>query len=328
MSTLETGRSAELAARAGVLTGEAAVTIGAEGQGMVAGDMVSTAARIQSAAEPGTVLVGESTKRASEASIAYASAGTHELKGKEELVPLWHAQRIVAYRGGERRANTLEAPFVGRDYELRVVKDAYLGTAHDSRAALVTVLGIGGIGKSRLAWELEKHLDGLVENVSWHRGRCLAYGEGVAFWALAEMVRMRAGITEHEPEESATAKLGEMVRQYVADHGEREWVEPMLRHLLGLGERLQVERTDLFAAWRLFLERMSETSPVALVFEDLPLGATRRCSISSSTSSSGHERGRSSCSCCLDPSSSSDAATSVPVARSSTRLRQAVVHTR
>ena len=175
----------------------------------------------------------------------------------------------MAYRGGERRANTLEAPFVGRDYELRVVKDAYHGTAHDSRATLVTILGIGGIGKSRLAWELEKHLDGLVENVSWHRGRCLAYGEGVAFWALAEMVRMRAGIAEHEPEESATAKLGEMVRQYVADHGEREWVEPMLRHLLGLGERLQVERTDLFAAWRLFIERMSETSPVALVFEDL-----------------------------------------------------------
>ena len=80
---------------------------------------------------------------------------------------------------------------------------------------------------------------------------------------------MRAGITEHESEESATAKLNEMVRQHVADHGEREWVEPMLRHLLGLGERLQVDRTDLFAAWRLFFERMTETSPVALVFEDL-----------------------------------------------------------
>jgi hypothetical protein len=259
----------ELKARAGVLTGEAAVTVGAEGQGMVAGDLVNTASRIQSAAEPGTVLVGEVTRRASEAAIAYEDAGSHELKGKVEPVPLWQALRVVAHRGGEARSSALEAPFVGRERELRVVKDFFHGTADDGRASLVTVVGVAGIGKSRLAWELEKHLDGLVDTVWWHRGRCLAYGEGVAYWALAEMVRMRAGIAEDEPEESATAKLGAVVGQHVADHGEREWVEPMLRHLLGLGERLQVERTDLFSAWRLFFERMSDTAPVALVFEDL-----------------------------------------------------------
>jgi class 3 adenylate cyclase/tetratricopeptide (TPR) repeat protein len=258
-----------LRARAGVLTGEAAVTIGAEGQGMVAGDLVNTASRVQAAAEPGTVLVGEATKRASEAAVAYADAGEHELKGRSERVRLWQAQRVVANRGGERRTSALEAPFVGRDRELRLTKELFHASAADGRATLVTVVGVAGIGKSRLAWELEKHLDGLAENIWWHRGRCLAYGDGVAFWALAEMVRMRARITDDDSEPTATTKLAGVVAEHVVDHGERDWIEPLLRHLLGLGERPQVERADLFSAWRLFFERMSDTAPVALVFEDL-----------------------------------------------------------
>ena len=181
-----------LAARAGVLTGEAAVTIGAVGQGMVAGDLVNTASRIQSAAEPGTVLVGETTKRATEAAIAYEPAGEHEMKGKTEAVPLFHALRVTAARGGAQKSAGLEPPFVGRDRELRLVKEHFHGCIEEGRAHLVSVSGIGGIGKSRLAWEYEKYLDGLVEEIWWHRGRCLAYGEGVAYWALAEMVRMRA----------------------------------------------------------------------------------------------------------------------------------------
>ncbi|HEU0303604.1 MAG TPA: adenylate/guanylate cyclase domain-containing protein [Gaiellaceae bacterium] len=260
---------AQLRARAGVLTGEAAITIGAEGQGMVAGDLVNTASRVQSAAEPSTVLVGDATKRAAEAAIAFEDAGEHELKGKAEVARLWRALRVVATRGGEARSQSLEAPFVGRDRELRLVQDLYHSCAEDGRATLVTVVGVAGIGKSRLAWELEKHLDGVAGLVWWHRGRCLAYGEGVAFWALAEMVRMRAGIAEDEPEEAALTKLEASVREHVADHGEREWVQPHLRHLLGLGDRSQAERSDLFSAWRLFFERMSETAPVALVFEDL-----------------------------------------------------------
>jgi tetratricopeptide (TPR) repeat protein len=215
------------------------------------------------------VHAGETTRRASEAAIAYVAAGEHDLKGKAEPVSLWRALRVVANRGGEGRASALEAPFVGRDRELRLVKDLFHGSADDGRATLVTVVGVAGIGKSRLAWEFEKHLDGLVEQIWWHRGRCLAYGEGVAFWALAEMVRMRAGIAEDEPESRALTKLAAAVQQHVSDHGEREWVEPLLRHLLGLGERPQVERADLFSAWRLFIERMSDSAPVALVFEDL-----------------------------------------------------------
>ena len=151
-----------LNARAGVLTGEAAVTLGAAGQGMVAGDLVNTAARIQSAAEPGAVLVGETTKRATEAAIAYAAAGEHELKGKAEPVPLWRALRVTAGRGGALKSVGIEPPFVGRDRELRLVKELFHATADERRAHLVSVIGIAGIGKSRLGWEFFKYMDGLA----------------------------------------------------------------------------------------------------------------------------------------------------------------------
>src|SRR3989440_10640525 len=259
----------DLRARAGVLTGEAAVTIGAEGQGMVAGDLVNTASRIQSAAEPGAVFVGDTTRRSSEASIAYEDAGAHELKGKAEPVQLWRAVRVVAGKGGSLRATGLEAPFVGRDRELRLVKELYHASAEEKRAHLVSVVGIGGIGKSRLSWEFEKDMDGLAHDMWWHRGRCLAYGEGVAYWALAEMVRMRARIVEGEDDDTALAKLRASIAEFVAGHEERRWVEPRLAHLLGLEERTARDQADLFSAWRLFFERIAETSPVAMVFEDL-----------------------------------------------------------
>jgi class 3 adenylate cyclase len=115
----------DLRARAGILTGEAAVTIGAQGQGMVAGDLVNTASRIQSAAPPGAVFVGESTRRASDAAIMYEDAGAHELKGKAEPVPLWKAVRVLSGVGGALRSTGLESPFVGREHELRLIKDLF-----------------------------------------------------------------------------------------------------------------------------------------------------------------------------------------------------------
>jgi len=163
-----------LALRAGVVTGQAAVTVGAEGQGMVAGDLVNTASRVEGVAEPGTVLVVEATRRATEAAIVYEDAGAHELKGKAEPLPLWTALRVVANRGGEGRSAGLEAPFVGRDREFRLVKDLFQGTAAEGKALVVLVTGIAGIGKSRLAWEFEKYVDGLAASVWWHRGRCPA----------------------------------------------------------------------------------------------------------------------------------------------------------
>src|SRR5438132_14198152 len=177
--------AAELRARAGVLTGEAAVTLGAEGQGMVAGDLVNTASRVQSVAEPGAVYVGESTRRATEQAIAYDDAGTFELKGKEGLTPLWRALRVVSGVRGTLKSAGLEAPFVGRDRELRQIKDLFHASADARKPHLVSLTGIAGIGKSRLVWEFYKYFDGIVDTVYWHRGRCLAYGEGVTYWALA-----------------------------------------------------------------------------------------------------------------------------------------------
>ncbi len=192
----------DLQVRVGVLTGEAAVTVGAEGQGMVTGDMVNTAARLQSVAPPGRVLVGEATKLASEAAIEFVEAGDQELKGKAAPVASWLAVRVVGERGGARRPDALEPPFVGRADELRFLKEQFHAVGRERRARLVSLVGQAGIGKSRLAWELEKYLDGVVEQVWWHRGRSPSYGEGVTFWALGEMIRRRAGLAEGDDEEA------------------------------------------------------------------------------------------------------------------------------
>jgi class 3 adenylate cyclase/tetratricopeptide (TPR) repeat protein len=258
-----------LRVRAGVLTGSAAVEVGAEGEGMVLGDTVNTASRLQSTAEPGTVLVDDVTRRASEAAIAYEDAGEHFVKGREQAVHAWTALRVVAGAGGRRRSAGLEPPFVGRDHELQTIIESFEATAEDGRARLVTVIADAGVGKSRVLWEFFKYTDGVERIIRWHQGRCLAYGDGVAYWALAEMVRGRAGIDESEPPASARQKLHEVVEEFVPDERERRLVEPRLSHLLGLEQRSATDRADLFSGWRLFFERIAATEPVVLVFEDL-----------------------------------------------------------
>jgi class 3 adenylate cyclase/tetratricopeptide (TPR) repeat protein len=259
----------ELRARAAVLTGDAAVTLGAVGQGMVAGDLVNTASRLQGLAPPGAVLVGEAARRLTEASIVYEDFGAHEVKGRNEAVHAWRALRVVAARGGSQRSSGLEPPFVGRDRELRLLKEMFHVAVDESRAHLVSVTGIAGIGKSRLAWEFFKYIDGLAGTIRWHAGRCLAYGEGVAYWALAEMVRTRAGILEAEGGEAALAKLRQALEDSVPDPDERRWLEPRLAQLIGLEEPGAADRQDLFAAWRRFYERLSEQMPTVMVFEDM-----------------------------------------------------------
>ena len=259
----------ELRVRAGVLTGNAAVDLGAEGEGMVLGDTVNTASRLQSIAAPGTVLVDDVTRRASEAAVAYEDAGEHRVKGREQPVHAWTALRVVAGAGGARRSAGLEAPLAGRDEELQRIIDAADSSARDGQARLVAIVGEAGSGKSRLLWEFFKYLDGIKEERYWHQGRCLAYGEGVAYWALAEMIRARAGIAEEEAPDSARHKLAEAVETFITDERERRLVEPRLAHLLRLEERPDADRADLFSGWRLFFERMSEDAPVVLAFEDL-----------------------------------------------------------
>ena len=258
-----------LQARAGVLTGEAAVTLGARNQGMVAGDLVNTAARLQGVAEPGTVLVGEATRRAAEGAVVFEDIGDHSLKGKTSPVPAWRAIRVVANRGGQSRANTLEPPFVGRDEELRELKDVLHATGRDRRVRLVSITGPGGIGKSRLAWELEKYVDGVAEDIYWHRGRSPSYGEGIALWALGEMVRRRCGLTEDADEAATREAVAATLAEFVPDASERERIGPALLTLLGVEEAPIGGRDALFPAWRQFFERIAERGPVVLVFEDL-----------------------------------------------------------
>jgi len=176
---------------------------------------------------------------------------------------------VTGTRGGALKADGLEPPFVGRDRDLRLIKELFHASSEESKAHLVSVVGIAGIGKSRLAWEFFKYIDGLADLVFWHRGRCLSYGEGVAYWALAEMVRMRAGIAEEESPHSALTKLRGAIEENVDDPEERAWLEPRLAHLVGLAERTAPDRSDLFSAWRLFFERLADRNPTVLVFEDL-----------------------------------------------------------
>jgi class 3 adenylate cyclase len=263
------GLSETLVARGSVMTGEAAVDTAAVGEGMVTGDLVNSASRLQGAAPPGGVFVDEATMRATDSSVAYEAAGPQELKGKAEPVEAWRAMRVVAGRGGARRAARMEAPFVGRDDELRLLKDLFHATARDRRARLVSVTGVGGIGKSRLGWELEKYTDGLAETIYWHVGRSPAYGEGLAFWALAEMIRSRAGIIEGDDPATVSSKLESTLRRWLPDPEERAWVEPRLAALLGSGEMPEGGTEELFAAWRTIFERIADHGPTILVFEDL-----------------------------------------------------------
>jgi class 3 adenylate cyclase len=261
-----------LAARAGVVTGEMAVNLGAVGEGMVAGDAVNTAARVQAAAGPGQVLADESTQRLAGRAVGFADAGEHALKGKAEPQRLWRATRVVSAVGGVQRVDGLEAPLTGRDAELHTIRELFHAAVERQVPRLVLVSGPAGVGKSRLGWEFEKYTDGLAAEVWWHRGRCLSYGEGVAFWALAEIVRQRLGIAEDDIAGVAVAKLKDGVDQFVTDPAEQAYVGVRLGRLLGVpfpdDAGGPVPREELFAGWRLFFERLAGQMPVVLLVED------------------------------------------------------------
>lgn len=257
----------DLRARAGIVTGQVA-SLANPGEGLVVGDRVNTAARIQAVAEPGAILVDEVTCQVTSAGIAYEDAGHHVVRGKTEPIHLHRAIRVVAGVAGSRRVEGLEAPLLGRAAELRLLQDLFHAVVDRRTARIVGVLGPAGAGKSRLASELSHYVDGLAEVVLWHTGRCLSYGEGVAYWALAEMVRQRLGIPEDATAGEVDVKLNEGLEAFIEDPSEREEIGAALAVLLASGGP-GPDREELFAGWRLFFERLSESEPVVLIFEDM-----------------------------------------------------------
>jgi class 3 adenylate cyclase len=257
--------------RIAVNTGEALVSVDARpeaGEGLVAGDVVNTAARLQAAAPVNGILVGESTYRATERAIEYRSSGAVEAKGKREPVSVWEAVQARARADVELVGRTVA--LVGRERELDLLSAA-LDRARTERAPqLATIVGVPGIGKSRLVAELFALVERDPEFLTWRRGRSLPYGEATPLFAFAEMVKAQAGILDSDTADDAAAKLWQTTSELLPD--EADWVTERLRPLVGLeigGIAGGDARAQSFAAWRQFVEALAEEGPAVLVFEDL-----------------------------------------------------------
>ena len=182
---------------------------------------------------------------------------------------LWQALRVAAQRRGMGRSAGLEAPFVGRTAELRLVKDMFHASADEARARLVSVVGVAGIGKSRLAWEFEKYIDGLAADVGGIADAVSPTATASRTGRSRRWCVARAEILEDEGADSSVAKVRAVLEANVAEQDERDWIEPRLLQLLGLSDRTSPDREDLFSAWRRFFERLAEQGPLVMVFEDI-----------------------------------------------------------
>ncbi|HEU0247629.1 MAG TPA: AAA family ATPase [Gaiellaceae bacterium] len=264
----------ELEVRIGVHTGEALVNVGARpelGEAMVAGDVMNTGARLQAAAPPGGVLVGEQTFWATERVIEYRAVEPVTAKGKAEAVPAWQALQARS-RFGIDLARPGGAELIGRERELDLLAGALARVRADRTPELVTLVGVPGIGKSRLVWELFGIVERDPDLIFWRQGRCLPYGDGVTFWALGEMAKAHSGILESDSSAEVEEKLRRSVSDVLTDGREARWAEAHLRPLVGLSSETEASaesRHEAFAAWRRFFEALAERSPLVLVFEDL-----------------------------------------------------------
>ena len=263
---------AGLTLRAGVNSGPTSVGPGGNEQGLVVGDLVNVASRLQSIAEPRTVFVGEATEAVTSRSIDYEFEGERSVKGKKDVVPAWRALRVASMVGGRDDDEIRHPPFVGREREMRLLKDAVSAVESEQRARLVSIVGEAGIGKSRLAEEFKNHVDGFTRDIYWHQGRSPSYGDSLSFWALGEMIRQRAGILESEEPARARIRLRTTVAEFVPAEEDRDWIEPRLAGLLGLAEMPPGTRSELFSALRSFFQHIAESGPTVLVFEDLHWG--------------------------------------------------------
>jgi len=251
--------------RVGINTGEALVRLDVtpgSGETFLTGDAVNAGARLQSAAPPMGVVVGQATHDLTDKVIVYERLEPVAAKGKREPLAAWLATSPVARTGAH--AFERATPFVGRTVEISFLS-ALLDQAADTASPQVTlVVGEPGIGKSRLVAELFARVGAGSRRVTWTQGRCLPYGEGVTFWALAEIVKAHAGILDTDDREAVETKL-----EAVLPEGEdRPWFRERLRALLGL-EAAPAERDENFTAWLRFLEDLASRNVTVLVIEDL-----------------------------------------------------------
>jgi class 3 adenylate cyclase/tetratricopeptide (TPR) repeat protein len=241
--------------RTGVNTGEVVAGDPVSGQRLVTGDAVNVAARLEQAAPEQEVLIGEPTYRLVWSAVEVETMEPLDLKGKSQPVP---AYRLLSVRSGAMLARRPEAPLVGREEELSLLRDAFAGTIELGVCRLVTLVAQAGVGKTRLLQEFLRSADGALVL----RGHCLSYGEGITFWPMTEVVREATKISEDDSPEAARAKLAPMVRE------DSELVAERLASMTGLGAQdFPVE--EIFWAARRFLEALAVDRPVILVFEDI-----------------------------------------------------------
>jgi class 3 adenylate cyclase/tetratricopeptide (TPR) repeat protein len=262
----------ELRLRIAVNTGEALIALGSRpeaGEGMASGDVVNTTARLQAAAPVNGILVGETTHRATRHAIDYAEREPVSAKGKAEPIPVWEAMQARAAHGVDLLRDVY-TPLVGRTRELEALRNALARVSEERTPQLVTLVGVPGIGKSRLVYELLQLVEAEPGLIAWRQGRSLPYGEGVSFWPVAEIVKAQAGILESDPPAEVETKLRHAAEGIVVE--DLDWVVGHLQRLLGHGDDVAVateRRAEAFAAWRRFLEALGELGPAVLVFEDL-----------------------------------------------------------
>jgi class 3 adenylate cyclase/tetratricopeptide (TPR) repeat protein len=270
-----------LALRVGVNTGE--VVAGAVGDGYtVIGDTVNVAARLQAAANPGSVTVGERTFRATQQAIEYQELEPLTLKGKAEPVPAWEAVGLTLAQPA-RRAALGRTPLVGRTDKLDLLRSIFERAERDRRPHLVTVMGQAGVGKSRLRHELERQLSERHPPPTFREGRCLPYGSGIVYWALGEVIRAEAGIVDGDSTEQAWEKLLATIDGLMT-FSSSEQAEPAERRAAIIGRLLGVDapleenqpeedpqrmREAFFSAVRSVIEGMTRRRPLILVFEDI-----------------------------------------------------------
>ena len=259
-------RELDLQVRIAVNTGEAIVSLHARaelGESMVAGDVVNTASRLQSAAPPHTVLVGEGTYRATRTVVEYDAADPVVAKGKSEPVRSWIA-RGVRTSPGERTHNT--APLIGRVHEFAALGRILETVVAERRPQLVTIFGEAGIGKTRLAAEFAEHAD--TNGALVLRGRALPYGASTLYGPFAQQVKGFAGIYASDGAADSRAKLRAAVGQIVSESPDE--IASHLELLVGLDREHEVaDRHVLFYAARRFVESVAATQPTLLVFEDI-----------------------------------------------------------